>query len=141
MVMFTSDGASVMSGKLNGVAAQLKHDIPHLVKQHCVAHQEDLGISDAWKEVKLIRDIDTLMRTVYTVFCRSSRRKCKFQETVDASKCESVAFRPINEVHWLSRHFALRAIICNYNPLLEYFEQDKDTDPVSKYFHKKLNTV
>ncbi|CAM2095839.1 E3 SUMO-protein ligase KIAA1586-like [Caretta caretta] len=141
MLMFTSDGASVMLGKLNGVAAQLKRDIPHLVQQPCVAHREDLGISEAWKEVKLIRDIDTLMRTVYTVFCRSSRRKCKFQERVDTSECESVAFRPLSEVHWLSRHFALGAIIRNYHPLLEYFEQDKDTDPVSKYCHKKLNTM
>ncbi|XP_043407899.1 pancreatic lipase-related protein 3 [Chelonia mydas] len=141
MVMFTSDVASVMLGRLNGVAAQLKRDIPHLVQQHCIAHREVLGISDAWKEVKLIRDIETLMRTVHTVFCWSSRRKCKFQEIVDASECESVAIRPLNEVRWLSRHFALRAIICNYNPLLEYFEQDKDTDPVSKYCHKKLNTM
>ncbi|CAM2105716.1 unnamed protein product [Caretta caretta] len=141
MVMFTSDGASVMLGKLNGVAAQLKRDIPHLVQQHSVAHREDLGISDAWKEIKLIRDIKTLMRTVYTVFCLSSRRKCKFQEIVDAYECQSVAFRPLNEVRWLSRLFALRTIICNYNPLLEYFEQDKDTDPVSKYCHKKLNTM
>ncbi|CAM5083260.1 unnamed protein product, partial [Eretmochelys imbricata] len=141
MVMFISDGASVMLGKLNGVAAHLKCDIPYLVQQHCVAHREDLGISDALKEIKLIRDIETLMRTVYTVFCRSSRRKCKFQEIVDASECESVAFRALNEERWLSRHFALRAIIRNYNPLLEYFEQDKDTDPVSKYCHKKLNTM
>ncbi|XP_073210889.1 pancreatic lipase-related protein 3-like [Lepidochelys kempii] len=141
MVMFTSDVASVMLGKLSGVAAQLKRDIPHLVQQHCIAHREDLGISDVWKEVKLIRDIETLMRTVHTVFCWSSRRKCKFQEIVDASECESVAIRPRNEVSWLSRHFALRAIIRNYNPLLEYFEQDKDTDPVSKYCHKKLNTM
>ncbi|CAM2117278.1 unnamed protein product [Caretta caretta] len=99
MVMFTSDGASMMLGKLNGVAAQLKCDIPHLVQQHCIAHREDLGISDAWKEVKLIRDIETLMRTVYTVFCHSSGRKCKFQEIVDASDCESVAFKPLSEVH------------------------------------------
>ncbi|CAM2099563.1 unnamed protein product [Caretta caretta] len=99
------------------------------------------GISDAWKEIKLIRDIETLMRTIYTVFYRSSKRKCKFQEIVDASECESVAFRPLSEVRWLSRHFALQAIICNYNPLLEYFEQDKVTDPVSKYCHKKLKAM
>ncbi|XP_039399576.1 protein ZBED8-like [Mauremys reevesii] len=141
MVMFTSDGASVMLGKLSGVAAQIKHDIPHLVQQTLRYTPGRLGISDAWKEVKLIRDIETLMRTVYTAFCQSSKRKCKFQEIVDASECESVAFRPLNEVHWLCRHFALRAIIHNYNPLLEYFEQEKDTDPVSKYCHKKLNTM
>ena len=51
MVMFTSDGASVMLGKVNGVAAKLKLEVPHLVQQHCVAHREDLGISDTWKEI------------------------------------------------------------------------------------------
>ncbi|CAM2117752.1 unnamed protein product [Caretta caretta] len=94
MVMFTSDGASVMLGKLNGVAAQLKRDIPHLVQQHCVAHREDLGMSNPWKEVKLIKDIEILMRTVYMAFCRSSRRKCKFQKIVDAS--ESIVTRDFN---------------------------------------------
>ena len=60
----TADGASVMLGKVNGVAAKLKLEVPHLVQQHCVAHREDLGISDTWKEIKLMRDIDTYMRTV-----------------------------------------------------------------------------
>ena len=72
MVMFTSDGASVMLGKVNGVAAKLKLQVPHLVQQHCVAHREDLRISHTWKEIKLMRDIDTFMRTVYTIFSRSS---------------------------------------------------------------------
>jgi hypothetical protein len=105
MVMFTSDGASVMLGKVNGVAAQLKTIISHLVQQHCVAHREALGISSAWKEVTLIRDLKTLMRTVYTVFCRSSTRKFKVQEIAEASECEAMAFRPLNEVRWLVQAF------------------------------------
>lgn len=42
-----SDGASVMAGKVNGVEAQLKRTIHHLVQQHWIAHREDLGISSA----------------------------------------------------------------------------------------------
>ena len=137
MVMFTSDGASVMLGKRNGVAAQLKLEIPHLVEQHCVAHREDLGISDAWKDIKLMRDIETLIRTVYTVFCRSYNKKCKFQDIADASECDSVAFRPLNEVRWLSRHFAVAALVRNYDPLIEYFEQEKINDSIAKYCLKK----
>jgi hypothetical protein len=125
MVMFTSDGASVMLGKNNGVAAQLRRDIPHLVQQHCVAHREDLAISNSWKEIKLMRDLETLIRTVYTLFCRSSTKQCKFEEIAKVLECESVAFRPINEVRWLSRHFALEALVRNYDPLLKYFEQEK----------------
>ena len=47
MVIFTSDGTSVMLGRNNSVVAQLKHEIPHLVQQHCRAHREDLAISDS----------------------------------------------------------------------------------------------
>jgi hypothetical protein len=143
MVMFTSDGASVMLGKLNGVAARLKIDVPHLVQQHCVAHREDLGISDSWKEVKLMKEVETFMRTVYTIFCRNSTKRSQFKELANASECESIAFRPLNEVRWLSRHFALKAIIRNYDVLLKYFEEEKDNDindPISTYCYKKLNS-
>ena len=50
--MFTSDGALVTLGKRNGVAALLRAQVPHLTEQHCVAHQEDLGIDDAWKKYR-----------------------------------------------------------------------------------------
>src|SRR6218665_4139820 len=77
IVMFTSDGASVMLGKHSGVSAQLhvRREISHLLEQHCVAHREDLGIDDAWKHVSLMKDVETLLRTVYTVFSRSSVKK------------------------------------------------------------------
>ena len=38
MVMFTCDGAAAMLGKRNGVAKLLKNFVPHIIKQHCVAH-------------------------------------------------------------------------------------------------------
>ena len=39
MVMFTSDGASVMLGRRNGVAALIRADVPHLTEQHCVTQR------------------------------------------------------------------------------------------------------
>ena len=72
------------------------------------------------------------------MFCQFSTKKYKFQEIPDASECESIAFRSLNEVRWLSRHF--HAIIRNYEPLFRYFEEDKDNDPISKYCYKKLKS-
>uniref|UniRef100_W5MX95 Uncharacterized protein n=1 Tax=Lepisosteus oculatus TaxID=7918 RepID=W5MX95_LEPOC len=46
-----------------------------------------------------------------------------------------------NEVRWLSRHFALQAIIRNYEALTEYFEEVKSNDPISKYCHKKFTNI
>lgn len=107
MVMFTSDGASVMLGKNNGVAAILRREIHHLCEQHCVAHREDLAVEDAWKQASLLHDIETLLRTVYTMFSRSSVENEKFLELANAAESDAVAFRPLHEVRWLSRHLAV----------------------------------
>lgn len=99
MVMFTSDGASVMLGRHKGVAALLKRQVPHLTEQHCVAHrEEDLGIDDAWKDVPIMKEVETLLRTVYSMFCRSSVKKAKFTEMAEVLEVDSLSFRPLNEV-------------------------------------------
>lgn len=140
MVMFTSDGAAVMLGKKNGVAAMLKREINHLTEQHCVAHREDLGIDDAWKQVSIMQDIETLLKTTYTMFSRSSVKKGQFEELSKFMESDVVSFRPINEVRWLSRHFAVSAFVRNYNVLIDYCTEqvDKYNDPINKYCLKML---
>lgn len=141
MVMITSDGASVMLGKKNGVAAILKKELHHLCEQHCVAHREDLGLDDAWSKVSVIREVETLLRTVYTMFSRSAIKKGKFQELAEISERDVVSFRPLNEVRWLSRHFALEALIRNYDCLKEYCEEqiEEANDPICRYILQILN--
>ncbi|ESO11974.1 hypothetical protein HELRODRAFT_158351 [Helobdella robusta] len=48
IIMFKSDGASVMLGKKNGVAALIRAEVPHLTEKHCIAHREDLGNEVRW---------------------------------------------------------------------------------------------
>lgn len=140
MVMFTSDGASVMLGRRNGVAALIRAEVPHLTEQHCVAHREDLGIDDAWKNVSLMKNIETLLRTVYTVFSRSSVKKAEFEELANVADEDVVSFRPLNEVRWMSRHFAVKALMKNYKILIDYFAKqvEEDNDPIAEYCLKAL---
>ena len=141
MVMITSDGASVMLGKNNGVAAVLRRDIKHLSEQHCVAHREDLGIDDACKKVSIMGDIETLLRTVYSMFSRSSVKKVNFEELAEVTDRDVVAFRPLNEVRWLSRHFAVTAVMRNYDVLIDYCKEQVNAtnDPICKYCLKTLS--
>lgn len=77
IVMLTSDGASVMLGKHNGVPSIINRQIPQLMEQQCVAHREDFGINDAWKNVSLLRDIETSLISVYSTFSWSTVKKSK----------------------------------------------------------------
>ncbi|XP_070582700.1 zinc finger protein 862-like [Erythrolamprus reginae] len=140
MVMLTSDGASVMLGKNNGVAAQLRRDVSHLLEQHCVAHREDLGIDDACKDIPLMKVIETLLRSVYSIFARSTLKKQAFIDLAAIMECDSVAFRALNEVRWLSRHFALQALMRNIPVLVEYCKEEY-SDPTCKYCYKKLTNT
>ena len=88
--------------------------------------------------MKLLQDIETLMRTIYSMFSRSTTNRFKFQEIAAACENETISFKSLNEVRWLSRHFALQAIIKNYDSLIAYFEEMKSNDPISKYCFKKL---
>jgi hypothetical protein len=70
----------------------LKREIKHLSEQHFVAHREDLGIDYAWKQVSIMHDIEMLLRTVYTMFSRSSVKKGQFEEFAKVTECDAVAF-------------------------------------------------
>ncbi|CAM9797412.1 unnamed protein product, partial [Hapterophycus canaliculatus] len=58
---FASDGASVMIGAENGVAAKLKMLVSELHSAHCVAHREALAAGSAVKQVTLAVSIDKLL--------------------------------------------------------------------------------
>ena len=133
MVMFTSDGAAVMLGKRNGVAKLLKNFVPHVIEQQCVAHREDLEIDDASSKVSLTQDIETLVRTVYTMFRRSSVKKQGLQAIAQASGHNLISFKAIHDVRWQSRHFAIQALVRNYDVLLDYCKEQRARDPMAVF--------
>ena len=56
-----------MLARHNGVDVILKRQMQHLTEQHCVARTEDLGIDDAWNNVPLQKEWETLLRIVYSI--------------------------------------------------------------------------
>ena len=51
-----------------------------------------------------------------------------------------MAFRPLHDVRWLSRHLAVAAFVRNYNLLIEYCTEQVNTcnHPINKYCLKRL---
>ena len=91
-----------------------------------MAHREDFRIDDACKHTSLMLDIEMILRTVYTLFCRSSVKKVAFKEPAEAVECEAIAFKPLNEVWWLCRRFAMQAFMRNITVLIEECKEQSE---------------
>ncbi|XP_060603655.1 E3 SUMO-protein ligase KIAA1586-like [Ruditapes philippinarum] len=63
MCALGSDGAKVMVGRQNGVAAQLRRRVPHLVNNHCVAHRLALAVGQAAKGVPYLQKFKDIIGT------------------------------------------------------------------------------
>ena len=77
---FSSDGASVMTGKRNGVAARLKQMQPSLVSVHCVAH---CLVSEAADEVSPVKQFKSYLNSFFTYFHRSPKRAGQLQASFE----------------------------------------------------------
>ena len=71
-----TDGASVMTGKKNGLAALLKRDpdVSSLVSVHCVCHRLALACTDTNKSLKKISDTELEVTQLWKVFDNSPKK-------------------------------------------------------------------
>ena len=56
---FGSDGASVMVGRVSGVATRMKAHNPELVSIHCGAHRVALASSQAATQIPYLKKFDS----------------------------------------------------------------------------------
>jgi len=140
LVILTSDDASVMLGRWNGLAALLKRTVPNLSDQHCVAHREDLALTASWKDNNLLKNIEVLLCTVYTLFSRSSVETAALAELASVNEVDVLSFRPIQEVRWLSRHFTVSAFVRNVDALVLFCEEqiNECNDPICTYVLRSI---
>lgn len=107
-----------------------------------MAHREDLGIDDVWKDVPLMRDVDVvLLRTVYSTFSGSTVKRGKMEDLAKILDEDTLSFWPLSEVRWLLRHQTVNAVLRNYTAFEEYCKRESsdNRDPVANYCYKKLS--
>jgi len=56
------DGASNMSGRLNGVPARLMNQCPYAIYVHCANHSLDLVLQEAARDVRIVADTLSFVR-------------------------------------------------------------------------------
>jgi len=107
MVGFGSDGASVMTGKHNGVGTLLKKHANHMVVIHCMAHRLALVCVDAAKENPYMQDYRTKLGQLYAYFSCSATRYEKLEQIQSVLADEKVRLKEPIAVRWLAMHNAV----------------------------------
>lgn len=62
LLVFGADGASVMSGCYEGVAAKVKGSYPCLLYVHCVGHRLNLIVAEYCWTVKAASNLEVIVR-------------------------------------------------------------------------------
>ena len=73
-----SDGASVMTGHRNGLAAKLKEVNKNMISFHCICHKLALECTDTLKELDYISLVQNHLRTLWKYFENSPKRMSVF---------------------------------------------------------------
>ena len=103
LVGITSDGASVNTGRINGLMTQLAEERPWLIKIHCANHRVELAVKDAFKQSPF-QQIDDLYISIFYLLRNSGKIKSEIKEAANALQNPTLYFAEIdrNKVCWTS---------------------------------------
>ncbi len=122
MVGFGSDGASVMTGCVSGVATRLKAVVPYQVALHCMAHKLQLSCQAAYGDVDHFHQVDHTSQSIYTYFSRSCKRGAHFANILEGLGIEAKSILQLVTSRWLSRGQASTRIYNLLQGLVQEFE-------------------
>ena len=113
------DGASNMSGHLNGVASRIQKEQPNALYTHCVAHSLNLCLQDCGKNCSCIRDALGLASELAALIRASPKRLALFRHLRDQLSPGSPGLKPLCPTRWTVRTASVDAILKNYNVICE----------------------
>ncbi|XP_068762491.1 zinc finger protein 862-like [Montipora capricornis] len=147
---FFSDGASVMTGEHNGVAARLKRVNKVLLNFHCICHRLALACADTGDSIKYIVEVESLLKETWKFFENSPKRTSIFMKvqtelkdvalTERAKKIVGKKIRKACRTRWLSLEKNVNSVFETYAALLHTFQELKK-DALAVGLLTKMKTV
>lgn len=110
------DGASVMSGHLNGLQKKIKEKAPLAVFVHCLAHRLNLVLQQSCKKIRKCRIFFSSITGIPTFFHHSAKR------TYAITSASGPRIPTVTPVRWSSNSKLLSVIVDDWEKLKEVFE-------------------
>ncbi|XP_060857951.1 zinc finger MYM-type protein 1-like [Metopolophium dirhodum] len=118
------DGASVMSGNMNGVQAKIKEQHPAAVYTHCMAHRLNLVVVDTCKSIKSAQAAFNILEAVYVHLSRPSKntKLIEIQKKMGLSKSTTVIW--VCDTRWVCRYKNCESIINNFESIVKALKEE-----------------
>ena len=121
IIALGSDGASAMTGKINGLTGMMRRQNPHMVNIHCIAHRLALCTSQAAEGVPAMKDYQETLTSLFLYFKGSAVRSATLASIQELLNEPTLRFKEVYSVRWLSFFLALETVYRNLEALLTYF--------------------
>lgn len=113
------DGASVMSGHINGLQKKVKDEVPQAIFIHCLAHRLNLVLQQSCNSISSCRIFFANLSGIPTFFHHSGKRNHILNSIVGRRIPTAV------ETRWTSNSKILKTVVENWDGLKEVFEEIK----------------
>jgi hypothetical protein len=139
LVGISTDGASVMIGKNEGVVAKMKRRIgEHVISTHCAAHRLALACSNAGKDVLTLQTVDRILMNIYKSFRNSFVNK----EILEKFRKEkSLTIKKYVETRWFSRLEVVQSVDENLEAIIQALQKIIETEDGSQFLKTLLNQI
>ena len=135
-----TDGASVMTGKRNGVASKLREESKLLLSVHCFCHRLALACNDANDDVAYIKTVEKILIQLWSLFHNSAKKTATYAKAVvnynqislstQGRKKIGKSFKKACRTRWLSMEKAIDGVYNDFVPLtqtLRLLSEDGDS--------------
>ena len=126
------DGASNMSGRRSGVAAQLSAEEPRAIYTHCYGHALNLAAGDTIKQNKLLCDALDITSEISKLLKYSPRRDSLFETLKKELAPDVPSFRTLCPTRWTVKASSLESVLNNYKVFQALWEEAKEIAPDSE---------
>ena len=108
---FGNDGASVMTGRLTGVAVRLQGHSPKMIAVHCVNHRLALAAAHASDSVPYLKQFKSILQTVFYCYQNSAVHMGNLHAIQEVLNDPLIKCKLAKDVRWLSHDNAIKALV------------------------------
>lgn len=139
---FGSDGAAVMTGRLNGVAVRLKRHSPKMISVHCVAHRLALAAAHAADGIPYLQRFKTKLQSLFYFYQNSAVRMSNLHAIQEVLEDPSIKCKQAKDVRWLSHDMAIKAVIRTLPSLFVSLDREasENAEPTAHGLLKLMKT-